>query len=90
MSCTILCCDDAKKITQYTDIFKAHNLAYKTVKDISEIPFSGNELYIIRGFIYESFKINELKISFINSESIIKSKPKQRSSRNSSKSSFFR
>ena len=89
MSCTVLCCDDAKKITHYTDIFKAHSLAYKTVNDISEIPFSGNELYIIRGFIYESFKINELKISFINSESIIKSKPKQRSSRNSSKSSFF-
>ena len=89
MSCTILCCNDDKKIAQYIDIFNTHNLAYKTVKDISEISFSEKKLYIIHGFIFKSFKINGLQLSFVNSENIIKSKPKQRSSKNSSKGSFF-
>ncbi len=89
MSCVILCCDEEKKITQYTDIFKTHNLRYEIIENISDVPYGENKLYIIHGFINDSFKIDELKISLINSENIVKSKIKQQSSKKSSKSTFF-
>jgi len=89
MSCVVLCCDEEVKISQYTDIFQTHKLGYEIVNKISDVIFDNKKLYIIHGFINESFRINDLNLSIINAENIIKNKIKQQSNRNSSKAAFF-
>jgi transcription-repair coupling factor (superfamily II helicase) len=48
-----------------------------------------NNFFIISGYLGESFKINDIRISFINSNDIIKEKIKQTSRKKNSKSTFF-
>ena len=89
LSCVILFCDNNKKILQFEDIFKSHKITYKIINSLNEINFDERSLYIIEGYLKESYKINELSLSFINSSNIIKEKIVQHSNRKKSKSSFF-
>ncbi|MDA9181550.1 transcription-repair coupling factor, partial [Gammaproteobacteria bacterium] len=56
---------------------------------IDDINLSGNKFYIIDGYISESFKINDLGLSFIIGSDIIKEKIKLQKNKNNAKSAFF-
>ena len=88
-SCTILFCDDQKKVTQFKDIFHDHDISYKLINSLDEIYTDKENFFIISGYLGESFKINDIQISFINSYDIIKEKIKQTSRKKNSKSTFF-
>ena len=82
-------CDDQKKVTQFKDIFHDHDISYKLINSLDEIYTNKNNFFIISGYLGESFKINDIRISFINSNDIIKEKIKQTSRKKNSKSTFF-
>ena len=89
LSCVVLFCQDSKKITQFEDIFISNSLDYKIVESIDDINLSSNKFYIINGYISESFKINDLGLSFIIGSDIIKEKIKLQKNKNNAKSAFF-
>ena len=82
-------CDDQKKVTQFKDIFHDHDISYKLINSLDEIYTDKENFFIISGYLGESFKINDIQISFINSYDIIKEKIKQTSRKKNSKSTFF-
>ena len=88
LSCVILFCNDDIKISHLKDIFSNHNLKYKSINSLDEIDTSKYSLFLIKGFIQESFKINEIGLSFITNNNIIKEKIKQRFRKNA-KTIFF-
>ena len=89
LSCVVLFCQDSKKITQFEDIFISNSLDYKIVESIDDINLSSNKFYIINGYISESFKINDIGLSFIIGSDIIKEKIKLQKNKNNAKSAFF-
>ena len=89
LSCVILFCEDNKKLTQFVDIFNSNNLTYKIIESIDDVDYTDKEFYIINGYISDSFKINDLGISFIIGKDIIKEKIKLQNSKKNSKSTFF-
>ena len=88
LSCVVLICNDNGKISHLKDIFSSYNLNYKSIASLEEINTSKDCLFIIKGFIQESFKINDIGLSFITNNDIIKEKIKQRSTK-VSKTAFF-
>jgi len=88
-SYVVLFCEDYKKITQLKDIFESNNLPYKEITKLDDISTNNFKFYIIRGYINNSFKINDINISFITNKDILKEKIQQRQIRKSSRSSFF-
>ena len=88
-TCIVLFGENDKKITQLTDIFKSNNIEYTLINSLDDINLESNKLFIIKNYINESFKINELKISFISHKDVIKEKIKQQPSNKKTKATFF-
>ncbi len=89
LSCVILFCNNENKITQIEDIFKIHKIIYKKIESLDNAEFSTDKFYIINGSLRDSFKINDIGVSFINIKDIIKDKVKQHSNKRNPKSNFF-
>ena len=87
-SSVILFHDDDKKISQLKDILLSQNIEFKIIHSFDEIDYSNKLLYLINGYINESYKINDLDVSFIRVNDIIKEKVRQ-VSKNKSKKTFF-
>ena len=87
--CVILFCNNVKKITQLKDIFDSNNISYKEIDTFDSINTDKFKFYISKGFIENSFKINNMGISLISNKDILKEKIKQKQFQKNSKSAFF-
>ena len=87
-SCVVLFYNNDKKILQLKDILSSQNVEFKRIESLDEIESTNKFLYLANGYIQESFKINDLDISYIRINDILKEKVKQVSKRKP-KSTFF-
>ena len=83
----ILVINDDNKLLNIKDILKSNKINYKQINDFDQI--DDNNIYIISGYLKNSFKISDLKTAFINDKDILKDKIKQQSNKNSVKSTFL-
>ena len=89
LSCVVLFCENNKKIKLFEDIFDDNSINYKIIESLDDIDKSDGSFYLINGFIGESYKINDLQLSFIISDDIIKEKIKIQKNKKNSNSTFF-
>ncbi len=87
-SCVVLFYNSDKKILQLKDILSSQNIKFKIIESLDEIENLNEFLYLVNGYIQESFKINDLDISYVRINDILKEKVKQVSKRKP-KSTFF-
>ncbi len=89
LSCIVLFCQDSKKITQLKDIFNSNKILYKEISALEDININNFKFYIIKGYLKNSFKINDINISYITNKDIVKDKIKQRNFKKTTRSTFF-
>ena len=87
-SSVILFCEDDQKLLRLKDILKYQKINFQVIKDLDYITEYSSTLFIVKNYIKESFKINDLDILFVRYNDIFKEKIKQES-KNNAKSTFF-
>ena len=87
-SSVILFCEDDQKLLRLKDLLKYQKINFQEIKDLSNIKEYSSTLFIVKNYIKESFKVNDLDILFVRYNDIFKEKIKQES-KNNKNSAFF-
>ena len=87
-SSVILFCEDDQKLLRLKDLLEYQKINFQEIKDLSNIREYSSTLFIVKNYIKESFKVNDLDILFVRYNDIFKEKIKQES-KNNTNSAFF-
>ena len=87
-SSVILFCEDNQKLLRLKDLLEYQKINFQEIKDLSNIREYSSTLFIVKNYIKESFKVNDLDILFVRYNDIFKEKIKQES-KNNTNSAFF-